>query len=135
MARPAFKPTAKQQKMVAVAAGAGMPHEDIAAALGITAPTLRKHFKQELKGGAAMKRIQVLTALHTSAIGGSASAARAYLQNAPADSAVGKQVPVGTEGKKAAANAAAETAAAGTDWEGLMPGTGSDSKVVRMRRR
>lgn len=133
MARPAFKPTSANKRQVAIAAGAGMPHEDIAAALGITAPTLRKHFKQELKSGAAMKRIQVLTALHTSAIGGSASAARAYLANVPADSAVGKQVPAGIEGKKAAANAAAETAAAGTDWEGLMPG--AESNVVRIRQK
>lgn len=134
MARPTFKPTAANKRQVAIAAGAGMNHDDIASALGITPPTLRKYFKAELRSAANMKRIEVLVSLHAAARGGSASAARAYLANVPQGSAaasniVGATVPA-PEGKKAQAADAAKTASTGTDWDGLLPA----DNVVRIRK-
>lgn len=46
--RPAFKPTADQRRKVAAAVKTGMKVGDIAGLLGITQPTLRKHFSTQL---------------------------------------------------------------------------------------
>jgi hypothetical protein len=120
MARPTFKVTAKNKKQVAVAAGAGMDHKDIAAALGISLPTLRKHFKVELKQGANQKRLEVLMSLHAGARKGSASAARLYLAllNPPPSA---KVLAGGPQGKKAQQDEDAKTAHKGTDWDGFLP--------------
>jgi hypothetical protein len=52
MPRPSFKATDEQKRIVKTMAGLGTPHEDIAVVIGITAKTLRKHFRQELTLGA-----------------------------------------------------------------------------------
>ena len=45
MARPQFKPTDDQRRMVKSMAAMGIPHEQIAIKMGIRSPkTLRKHF-------------------------------------------------------------------------------------------
>lgn len=81
--RPELVPTAKMRRQVAIAAGAGMKHEDIAIGLGITDKTLRKHFRLELTAGAAAKRMEVLTGLYLAAKRGSAAAAKSYLAHTP----------------------------------------------------
>ena len=58
--RPPLKPTATQRQRVRIAAGAGVPHFEIAAALGISQPSLRKHFAAELHEGAALARVEEL---------------------------------------------------------------------------
>ncbi|HEL4115239.1 TPA: hypothetical protein UM349_000445 [Stenotrophomonas maltophilia] len=127
MARPAHKPTKATQLKVAVAAGGGMRHEEIANALGITIPTLRKHYATELSSGASLKRMEVLAVAFRSATKkGNTSAARLYLQHSPefevAPAAPEQQAPEATkpEGKKALANAKAIGAEVGTGWEGLL---------------
>lgn len=133
--RPAFKPTAAQKRQVSIAAAGGMRHDDIAIAIGICRDTLAKHFELELSAGAAARRMEVLGALYLAAKKGSSSAAKAFLaadpmlgvpplpatapatakaETAPAPVAVAKL------GKKDQAQADAQTAAEGTDWEALL---------------
>ena len=46
--RPAFAPTDKHRGQVEAMVVCGIPETEIAAALGISAPTLRKHFRTEI---------------------------------------------------------------------------------------
>lgn len=106
-----------------------MPHDDIALALGITAPTLKKHYRDELSVGAATKRMDVLGALYVAATKKkNTSAAKAYLEHAPqpaGEGAKGEASPPAPKGrptgKKAKAQEDAQSAQAGTDWEGILP--------------
>lgn len=102
-----------------------MRHESIATALGITLPTLRKHYEKELSNGALLKRMDVLNALYSAATKkGSSSAAKAYLEHAPApDGSSNEGAGDGNAkmGKKEKANADARTAQKGTDWDELLP--------------
>jgi hypothetical protein len=114
------------RQRVAVAAGGGMAHEEIALALGIARNTLEKHFEHELTIGAYAKRLEVLEALRRAAKRGNVAAARLYMQVEPR-SACPPQMPPAKEygetekvGKKAQANAEALTAQNGTDWETLL---------------
>lgn len=120
MARPSYKPTAANRRRVAVAAGAGMSHEEIAIGLGITRPTLSKHFEKELSQGAYEKRLEVLDAMHRMAKKGNVAAQKAYVALTPAAAAppVAKPAPIG---KKEQAQADAVTAGQGTEWGELLP--------------
>lgn len=126
MARPAFKPTAAQRRQVAVAAGGGMSHDEIAIGMGLARNTLEKHFAAELSAGAYAKRLEVLAAMHAAAKKGNMTAARAYLSNEPrlaappAESKPAEPAKVETLGKKAQAQVNAVTAARGTDWDHLL---------------
>lgn len=131
--RPELKITAAMRKRVAIGAAAGMSHEALAAALGMSRNSLEKHFEAELSVGAAERRLEVVLALHAAAKKGSVAAAKAFLA-APAPRAPRADEPVKTdveaaadaglarplEGKKAQANADAKTAAVGTAWESLL---------------
>ncbi len=125
--RPEYAPTKAIRKRVAIAAGAGMSHEEIAIGLGISRPTLEKHFEYELSHGAYAKRLEVLEAMHKAAAKGNVSAAREYLSVSPRASA---PPPAPVEegeppalGKKDQAKADAKTAGAGTEWGELLKPT------------
>lgn len=109
---------------VAASAGGGMSHEDMALALGISRNTLEKHFESELSVGAFKKRMEVLTAMHRAAKGGNVAAQKAYMQLTPRTSApplaAAPVVPKPPAGKKEQAQADAQVAAVGTDWEDLL---------------
>ena len=51
MARPAWKPTAKERETVKTMTGYGIPQHEIAATLRVTKPTLEKHCRHELNTG------------------------------------------------------------------------------------
>lgn len=119
MARPPFKPTPAMRKRVAIAAGAGMSHEEIALGLGIARNTLAKHFEKELSTGAYEKRLAVLDAMHRAALKGNVAAQKAYVALTPQAAAppVAKEKPLG---KKEQAQADAVTAGQGTEWGDLI---------------
>jgi AraC-like DNA-binding protein len=112
---------------VEVLSAAGMLQDDIAAAVGISAPTLRKYFRPELDMGPARQRARVLGVLAMQADKGNVSAAKAYLaeidrhQAAAAFQRRERSVPAAPApapargGKKAAARAQADAAIAGGD--------------------
>jgi hypothetical protein len=55
MARAAFKPTEKQRGIVAGMSATGTPQDVIASKLGISKPTLAKHFPEELADSKALR--------------------------------------------------------------------------------
>lgn len=63
MARPEIEVTDKMKSQVLALAGIGLSHEQICEVMDISRPTLRKHFKQELKRGKSVALSQALTAL------------------------------------------------------------------------
>ena len=99
---------AKVEKLVAC----GMSQDDIARALGITAPTLRKHFEEELAIGVAKKRGEVIELLFKQAKSGNVAAIKKLeemTRAASADESVKGRTPTTpSPGKKEQQQAAAE---------------------------
>lgn len=119
--RPPFVPSKAQRKRVAIVAGAGMSHEHIALALGISRPTLYKYFEEELTVGAYKCLCEVSEAMFREAKKGNTAAAKVYAQLAPKLAAAPDlTAPELPEGKKAQQKADAITAQAGTSWETLL---------------
>ena len=77
--RPQFSPTAEQREQCAILAAGRMSEEDIASAFGISRPTLRKHFADELTTGAAQRNAAVLEQLYRTAMDGNVAALRLWL--------------------------------------------------------
>jgi hypothetical protein len=139
--RPAHVPTAASRRKVAIAAGGGMLHEQIAIALEISTDTLRKYYEHELSVGASQRRVDVLEALYRVVIKkGSTSAAKVYLANepqlavppAPQPTAAiptpdpqPEAAPVKKLGKKEQAAKDATTAQTGTEWADILPRPGT----------
>jgi len=118
------------RRKVSIAAGAGMTHEEIAIALGISRPTLAKHFEVELSEVALKRRMEVFEAMHKAALKGNVSAQRAYAATVPTFAAPPEESEKPEAvGKKEQANRDAVTAAEGTDWGDLLP----SGNVVPMR--
>ncbi|MDB5582149.1 MAG: hypothetical protein JWR80_7325 [Bradyrhizobium sp.] len=72
--RPAFKPTAATRRKVEEWVSCGMSQDDCARALGISTPTLVKHFEEELANGVAKKRAEVIGMLYKAAKTGNVTA-------------------------------------------------------------
>lgn len=121
-----FEPTKKQRREVSISAGAGVSHEEMALGLGISRPTLEKHFAYELTTGAYKRRQEVLNAMFRAAKKGNVAAQKAYAAMAPKLAAPPLPPPDADkpEGKKAQAQAAAVTAQTGTEWAELLSPTG-----------
>lgn len=139
--RPEWEPTTAQRRQIAIWAGAGMRLEDMASALGISTPTLRKHCATELSTGANQRRAEILESLFRQAKKGSVTAAKAYLaaspefvvppgagselpdgsSAAPAPAAAASQTVAKPLGKKEQANRDAVTAHEGTQWADVLP--------------
>lgn len=112
--------TPRNRKRVAVAAGGGMEHEEIAIALGVSRAELERLFQRELSRGAYERRLEVIEAMYEAAKRGSVSAAKLYTQAAVRLSLPPLAAPAPKLGKKAQADADAKTATEGTEWHGLL---------------
>lgn len=80
--RPPFKPTRQMRQKVERYTMCQMTQLQIAQALGISLPTLTKHFVDELQYGASRQRGQVVDMLFRSADDGNVSAQRKLIQMA-----------------------------------------------------
>lgn len=78
--RRAYKPSDEEREKVRVLKAGGMTNEAIATAIGLTIPTLTKHFSVELDCGTAKVRADLLMARYRSAMGGNVSAQTKMLE-------------------------------------------------------
>lgn len=115
------------RRRVSIGASAGMAHEQIALAIGISRGTLLQHYQPELTEGACKRRMEVVEAAHKAAMKGNVSAQRLLLAlspeiGVPTAEQEGKDEPKGPKvGKKEQAKLDAVGAESGTSWEGLLP--------------
>ena len=77
--RKSYRPTERDREKVAVLVSAGMTVDEIARAMPLSEPTLRKHFAAELETGALRKRGELLMALNRAALKGNVAALRESL--------------------------------------------------------
>lgn len=68
--RPRFMPTVSHRKLARLLAARGIPQDKIAAVIGISPKTLRKHLRSELTLGSIEANLAVLKALHKMACSG-----------------------------------------------------------------
>lgn len=67
--RPPYEPTDKDRKFVVSMVATGVDQLEIARVLGITKPTLAKHFREELNTGQALANTEVAMSLFNMATG------------------------------------------------------------------
>lgn len=79
MARPEHKPTAEQRKQVEAMAAYGIPQTNIALVVGISKPTLEKHYRRELDTGATKATAKVAESLYRKATGNGMGAVAAAI--------------------------------------------------------
>lgn len=91
--RPEFAPTDEDREKVRVLKAGGMSNEAIAEVIGISEPTLRKHFSSELDRATAKVRAELLMARYRSAMGGNVSAQNKMIEQVSANAAQEKRAP------------------------------------------
>ncbi|KAB0682020.1 hypothetical protein [Aureimonas leprariae] len=120
--RPAYRPSLDERQTVEEMKFCGESDATIARSLGISEPTLRKHFVDELNNGHANRRKEVIGLMFQSARSGNVSAQKKLEEIgrvAGAEAEFERQSKPRAEarlGKKEQAKREAETAGAGTDW-------------------
>lgn len=121
--RPAFAPTDRDRATVKSMSAFGIPEYEIAKVIGITPPTLRKHFWQELEVGHIEANAKVAQSLFRKATGDgnqSVQAAIFWLKcRAGWRDRVAEDEPLGKKEQRALE---AKHAERGTDWETLLDG-------------
>lgn len=83
--QPPYAPTEKDRLTVKVMVAGGIEQLAIASVLGISGPTLRKHFRREIATASAEANAAVVASLHALAVG---RPARKATDNAAAQSAI-----------------------------------------------
>ena len=68
-------PTDEQRNTARLLSGIGLPQDDIAVMLGISKPTLHKHYREELDKGLAEANAKIAQTLFKQATGGNVAAA------------------------------------------------------------
>lgn len=126
--RPPYEPTPKDREQAKTLAGMGLRVRDIALVLGLSLPTLRKYFAQELAVGGAVANANVAKSLYgqaTDAKHPSVVAAIFWLKARAGWSDQGPRVGRGRApaklGKKEVAAAEAREAQKGTEWDEILP--------------
>jgi DNA-binding CsgD family transcriptional regulator len=118
--RPSFEVTPSLQRQVEELVACGMTENEIAGAIGCSRPTLRAHFRDQLKTGRAKRRAEVVRLLFASARRGNV-AAQKKLMELTATAATEASAPWPRRlGKKEQAELDAQTAAEGTSWAELV---------------
>ena len=67
--RPSHEPTTAQRKQVEAMAAYGIPQMDISRVIGVSKPTLEKHYRDELDTGATKATARVAESLYKKATG------------------------------------------------------------------
>ena len=111
--------------MVRAMAAYGVPQKEIAASVGISAPTLRLYYAGELAAAGTEANAKVAESLYRKALGSTAQSVtaaifwlkcRAGWRDRPEDAEAGKKARAATE---------AQSAGVGTDWgDDLLPPAG-----------
>lgn len=91
--RPAYAPTDDEREKVRVLKAGGMSNEAIAEAIGISEPTLRKHFSSELDRATAKVRADLMMARYRSAMGGNVAAQNKMIEQVSAAQVQEKRAP------------------------------------------
>jgi DNA-binding CsgD family transcriptional regulator len=91
--RPEFEPTDEEREKVRVLKAGAMSNEAIAEVIGISEPTLRKHFSSELDRATAKVRADLLMARYRSAMGGNVSAQNKMIEQVAAVDAQARRSP------------------------------------------
>jgi hypothetical protein len=119
--RPPFVATPTMRRKVSELIACGMSQDDIARAIGCSAPTLSVHFAEELATGRAARRAEVIGLLFRQARRGNVTAQKA-LEHLTGIAPPGSPSPppVRKTGKKEQAEIEAGTAAEGTEWAKLI---------------
>lgn len=113
--RPEFQPTAQERGQVRLMSGYRIPQFEIARVLGISPPTLRKHFFDELEIGAIMTKTKAAQRLFQIMEGNSKEALTAAIFFLKCH-AGWRDGNGGEQGKKDAQAGAARTAGQDTEW-------------------
>jgi hypothetical protein len=79
MARPEHQPTPSNRKQVEALAAYGIPQDDIGRVIGISKPTLEKHYREELDTGATKATARVAESLYKKATGDGTAAVTAAI--------------------------------------------------------
>jgi hypothetical protein len=129
--RPRHEPTAQSRAMAETFSAFGIPQDDIARLIGITGPTLREHYREELDLGLLKANAKVAQNLFTIACKPTREgldAAKFWLRvragwseySPPPD--LRRRIDDVDEklGKKETANREAQTAEKGTSWAALL---------------
>src|SRR3712207_1509401 len=118
--RPTFEVTPALQRQVEELVSCGMAEQEIAGAIGCSRPTLRAHFRDQLKSGRAKRRAEVVRLLFASARRGNVSAQKKLVEMTGI-AATARPAPKPKRlGKKEQAELEAQTAAEGTTWAELV---------------
>lgn len=75
MAQQSHEPTSDTRKLVRTLSGIGVPQEDICVIVGVTKPTLHKHYREDLDKGLAEANAKVAQSLFQQATSGNTGAA------------------------------------------------------------
>jgi AraC-like DNA-binding protein len=78
MSRPRFAPSDQQRQLVKSLAAYGIGQEEIARKIGVSAKTLRRHFREELDRGATDANAKVAQAMYKMATSGEFPAATIF---------------------------------------------------------
>lgn len=133
--RKRYQPLTSDRESVSALVASGMQVADVARALDITEPTLRRHFREELATGGLRKRAAVIKAMFRSAIKGNVAAQKLAIEMmdkadlGELSRSLGESAPLGATpdneraanlGKKEQADRDAESVVASGEWSGLL---------------
>lgn len=119
--RPAYEPTDKEREQVKMLAAFGTREDDICKLIGLSTPTLRKHFWQELELGhieATSKVAQTLFRMATDKDKPNVAACIFWMKVRAGWRETAPSAPA--PGVKEQRDQDAKTAETGTSWEGLL---------------